>query len=104
VAKSFQEAGLYGGEEMDNLREKLQQKQQEKQQGKQNDEIDRPAIREIDPRAVLAATLVIAIVAAGVGLSSTRDGAAPRSPRDSRTRFQTSTSFARRSGSLSSGL
>lgn len=53
---------------MDNLREKLQQKQQEKQQGKQNDEIDRPAIREIDPRAVLAATLVIAIVAAGVGL------------------------------------
>jgi len=53
---------------MDNLREKLQQKQQEKQQEKQNDEIDRPAIREIDPRAVLAATLVIAIVAAGVGL------------------------------------
>jgi len=49
---------------MDNLREKLQQKQQEKQK----DEIDRPAIREIDPRAVLAATLVVAIVAAGVGL------------------------------------
>ncbi len=49
---------------MDTLREKLQQKQQERQK----DEIDRPAIREIDPRAVLAATLVIAIVAAGIGL------------------------------------
>ena len=30
-------------------------------------EIDRPAIREVDPRAATAAVLVVAIVAAGVG-------------------------------------
>lgn len=34
---------------------------------KMKDEIDRPAIREVDPRAGLAAVLVVAIVAAGVG-------------------------------------
>jgi hypothetical protein len=45
---------------MDTLREKLQERQK--------DEIDRPAIRDIDPRAGLAAALVLAIVAAGVGL------------------------------------
>jgi hypothetical protein len=30
-------------------------------------EIDRPSIREVDPRAGMAAVLVVAIVAAGVG-------------------------------------
>ena len=30
-------------------------------------EVDRPAIREIDPRAGMAAVLVVAIVAAGIG-------------------------------------
>jgi hypothetical protein len=30
-------------------------------------EIDRPAIREVEPRAGMAAVLVVAIVAAGVG-------------------------------------
>lgn len=44
---------------MDTLREKVQ----ERLKG----EIDRPAIREVDPRAGLAAVLVVAIVAAGVG-------------------------------------
>jgi hypothetical protein len=59
MAKSFQEAGLYGGQEMDTLREKLQEKLKR--------EIDRPAIREVDPRAGLAVVLVVALVAAGVG-------------------------------------
>jgi hypothetical protein len=40
---------------MDNLRERLKS------------EIDRPTIKEIDPRAGMAAVLVVAIVAAGVG-------------------------------------
>jgi hypothetical protein len=30
-------------------------------------EVDRPAIREIDPRAGMAAVVVVAIVAAGIG-------------------------------------
>jgi hypothetical protein len=59
MAKSFQEAGLYGGQEMDTLREKLQ----EKLKG----EIDRPAISDVDPRAGLAVVLVVALMAAGVG-------------------------------------
>ena len=41
---------------MDTLRERLKS------------EIDRPTIKEIDPRAGMAAVLVVAIVAAGVGL------------------------------------
>ena len=40
---------------MDTLRERLKS------------EIDRPTIKEIDPRAGMAAVLVVAIVAAGVG-------------------------------------
>jgi len=40
---------------MDTLRERLK------------GEIDRPAIRDVDPRAGVAAVLVVAIVAAGVG-------------------------------------
>jgi hypothetical protein len=40
---------------MDTLRERLKS------------EVDRPAIREVDPRAGMAAVLVVAIVAAGVG-------------------------------------
>ena len=40
---------------MDTLRERLKS------------EIDRPAIKEIDPRAGMAAVLVVALVAAGVG-------------------------------------
>ena len=40
---------------MDTLRERLKS------------EIDRPTIKEIDPRAGMAAVLVVAVVAAGVG-------------------------------------
>jgi len=40
---------------MDTLRERLKS------------EIDRPTIKEIDPRAGMAAVLVVALVAAGVG-------------------------------------
>jgi hypothetical protein len=40
---------------MDALRDKLK------------GEIDRPGIKEVDPRAGMAAVLVVAIVAAGVG-------------------------------------
>ena len=34
---------------------------------KTRDEIERPAIKEVDPRAGMAAVLVVALVAAGVG-------------------------------------
>jgi hypothetical protein len=40
---------------MDTLRERLKS------------EVDRPAIREVDPRAGMAAVLVVAIAAAGIG-------------------------------------
>ena len=40
---------------MDTLRERLKS------------EVDRPAIREVDPRAGMAAVVVVAIVAAGIG-------------------------------------